>query len=137
MKKTKITREEINIQLQEGLEAQIVLKRIGQQPPHLGNDVVVRAEIRLPADKRKNFSLLNDLQFGSKVCLAGLSLHANWGQYEELEDGRAYRYRIEEFSDPKWETAFQKAKNWAKEELSKLQQALAERKAALEAAEED
>ena len=117
------------IELAPGIKAKYCLKRLGQQPPHKGDGVMVEAMIMLPA---KDQQLLPEIQFESRVELGGSSLYSVWGAPYSDD----FRYCARTFVAPKWSQAFAEAETWARGELQKLADALAARARALQEAED-
>ena len=117
------------IELAPGIKAKYCLKRLGQQPPHEGDGVVVEATILLPA--RSKF-LLPEIQFDTRLKIAGAPLHGGWG----FTDSNDYRGCARTFVATKWSQAFTEAEQWARGELQKLADALAARAVALLEAED-
>lgn len=110
--------------------AQIVITRVGQQPPYVGDRVVARAEIRLPA---RSGCLAPEIRFDRRVRILDRPLFFNWGK--NAEDG-SYRYVEVTAAADTWRRAFEKLDYLALTELSKLIEALRRRQRTLECAEE-
>jgi len=117
------------VELAPGIKAKYVLERVGQQPPHEGDGVVVKATIMLPA---RSQLLLPEIQFDRRLEIAGAPLYCGWGFTHSVD----YRCMSETFISAKWAEAFANAEAWARGELQKLALALAARAKALEEAED-
>ena len=126
----KIVKKTVKIQLTDTLHATLLMERVGQQPADIGDAVMVRLEVQLPA-VGDDHNLSPELQFSSRLSLMGEWLYYHWGQ---LKDGR--RFKSATFVAPTWREAFAKAEAYGSDEICKLADALHRRAAALEAAEE-
>ena len=93
----------------------------------------MKATIKLPSvEVGSGYYLHPDLRFGDRVPpVAGSALRPFWGG-----EGDRGRSESEHFVGRTWKEAFDKAEAWARNELKPLLDALAARKAALEAAED-
>lgn len=107
-----------------------ILRRVGQDRPENGDDVIVNAIILLPSD---NTWLNKDICFGQRCYVGGNGLHSGWG-YPYTANPK-YRYITLYFSSKTWAKAFDLAAKRADEELNKLETALADRAKALADAE--
>ena len=117
------------VELAPGIKAKYSLKRLGQEPPHSGDGVVVEATILLPA---RSQLLLDEIQFDTRLRIAGAPLYCGWG----FTHSNDYRCMSETFTAAKWSQAFTEAETWARAELQKLADALAARARALQEAED-
>ena len=115
---------------------QIVIERIGQQPPNTGDNVVVQAAIRLPTKKvdSEYAGLLPEISFGHRAKIAGKNLDYNWGTASPPQGIRSFREMTYKFTASTWKEAEQNASLWAFAEIEVLQEALDKRLAALKAA---
>jgi hypothetical protein len=124
----------VNLPYTGGLQAHVSLCRClqEQQDPEEGDEIRVKAVIKLPIVPKGFPALHPSLRFNQRVNLAGEGTHGTWG-YEK--DG--CRQRTTEFTSTHWVNAFDKAEKWAKGEVQKLVDALEKRHAALVEAEKD
>lgn len=118
-----------------GLEAQIRLKRGGQQLPNEGDEVRVEAKICLPSVPCVGYSaeiLAPQIRMGRRVMLHNCSLSDIWGNAIKDEH---FRFLCLSFHAPTWKEAFRKAEEWGRSEIVKLVSALTAREKALRDAE--
>lgn len=127
MKKTKKT---IQIQLTDTLHATLLMERVGQQPADIGDSVIVRLDVQLPA-VGDDHNIPTELQFSSRLSLMGEWMYYHWGNLRE-----GARSKSATFVAPTWREAFAKAEAYGSDEICKLADALHRRAAALKAAEE-
>lgn len=109
--------------------AYYVVERVGQLDPKDGNDVVVRVAISLPATGGR---INPELRFGCRVQILGEKLGGEWG----YPKSSSYRTRIDKVNGERWSAVFEKAAEFAEEEIMKLEDALRVRAQALRDAEE-
>lgn len=106
------------------------IERRGQQPPDQGDNVVVRAQIHVPAE---GASIASNLRFGNRLNLGGWPLHSYWGASDNNTNSR---YVYFDFVSQYWADAFETAARWAEAEIQRLEDALQARAKALAAAED-
>ena len=116
------------------LSAQLRLWRKGQQEIHVGDGVIVKAEIHLPTTNARY--LPPCLQFGRRVQIDAQPLIADWG-HESLNGTTTTRVSEQTFTAFTWKEAFELADAWGTTEIEKLIQALSKRKQALLDAEQE
>lgn len=129
MKKT--MKKTIQIRLTDTLNATLIMERVGQQPADIGDAVMVRLAVQLPAVGDEDH-IPPELQFSSRLSLMGEWLYYHWGTLRE-----GARSKSDTFTAPTWREAFAQAEAYGSSEIVKLTDALHTRAAALEAAEED
>ncbi len=114
----------------------IAIVAVGMEPPAISNQVIVDAEIRLKAvfGGTLHEDLISELIFRDKCApICGSELLPNWGDScgSELTP---YRMKFSRFSSENWLSASKEAEAWALNEVAPLLKAIANRKAAFEAA---
>lgn len=108
------------------------ISRVGQQPPAVSDEVVVRATLVLPATV--GGLLIEYLRFGTRAAAAGQQLGEGWG-YCVAGSDRPGRSRSCDFAASTWAAASRLAAAWGRTELSLLRHMIERRRAALVAAE--
>jgi hypothetical protein len=124
--------------------ARYLIRRAGQEDPANGDRVVVEAFVLLravPVCSSGGLTLDPKLRFGARVKIAGSELREWTGKHPNdihpplpRLPGKFLAYP-NSFTAEKWATALAQAEAWAQAEISKLEEALAKRKAARKAAE--
>ena len=81
----------------------VTMKKAGQQPRHVGDELQVEAIIALPSI---GGCIIPELEFLGRVTLFGEQLHSLWGL-----QGRDVRYRVVQKSGLTWESAASKCRD--------------------------
>lgn len=110
----------------------LVLTRMGQCAPAVSDEMQVKGEIRLAACPGGSY-LHDELVFEARVNLLGELLVKTWGTPDYHP--AAYRAIYDLYTAPTWGAAFSKAEKTLMLEITRLVNALEDRKKALEAAE--
>jgi hypothetical protein len=104
------------------------IERVGQEVPSVGNNVVVRVTVTLPAKG----SLIPELQFGQKLSICSEYLTSLWGRHNTLSDNvLTHRELSRCFTSSTWAQAELDADVFATNELDKLASAINARREAL------
>jgi hypothetical protein len=113
--------------------------RVGQEPPGEGDLVVARGYVLLPANSEGE-GLKPDIQFKNRLVIGGGALNYRWGytlrdELGELTPPGQWRLCFFVKKGQTWREAMIPAWEQAHAEIMKLEEALAQRKRALEEAE--
>ena len=124
--------KQFKIELLDGIDAIIVIKREGQERIENGDGVVTNVFLHLPsADDRPGCQLHTDIRFSDRCKIFGRDLYPSWG--EKSQYGRVESHT---FVTKTWADGFKKAEEYGLSEVKKLTDAIAARKQALIDAEE-
>ena len=108
------------------------IERNGQEDPAKGDRVCVKLRIYLPA--QEDHEIKKDLRFDRRALVLGIPVWRNWGTYSCDEESRFIEIT---FLAETWREAFVEAKDYAEQEIEKLEEAIRNREEALQRAEDD
>ena len=113
-------------------DAFYTIERNGQEDPADGDRVCVKLRIYLQCEDGSG-SIKKDLRFDRRVLMLGIPLWSNWGNYND----EGFRQMEKLFLAETWREAFIEAKDYAEQEIEKLEEAIRNREEALQRAEDD
>ena len=108
------------------------IERNGQEDPAKGDRVCVKLRIYLQCEDGSG-NIKKDLRFDRRVLILGIPLWCNWGNYND----EGFRQMEKLFLAETWKQAFIEAKDYAEQEIEKLEEAIRNREEALQRAEDD
>jgi len=109
------------------------IERNGQEDPAKGDRVCVKLKIYLPCQDGSD-DIKEDIRFLRRVLILDTYIYLNWGNYN---DDERCRFQTKVFLAETWREAFVEAKNYAEQEIEKLEEAIIKREEALQIAEDD
>lgn len=109
------------------------IERNGQEDPAEGDRVCVKLRIYLPCQDGSD-NIKKDIRFNRRVLILDTPLWCNWGNYNNDE---RCRFETKVFLAETWKQAFIEAKDYAEQEIEKLEEAIIKREEALQIAEDD
>jgi hypothetical protein len=109
------------------------IERAGQEDPAKGDRVCVKLRLYLPCEEGVS-DLKKDIRFDRRSYMLGIPLWWNWGGYN---DDERCRFMEKVFLAETWREAFVEAKEYAEQEIEKLEEAIRNREEALQKAEDD
>ena len=109
------------------------IDRAGQEDPAKGDRVKVVLRVYLPCEEGVS-DIKKDLRFDRRVLILGIPIWSNWGYYS---DDVGFRQMEKVFLAETWREAFVEAKDYAEQEIEKLEEAIRNREEALQRAEDD
>ena len=109
------------------------IEEAGQEDPAEGDRVCVKLRIYLPCEEGVS-DIKKDIRFDRRVLISGIPLWWNWGYYS---DDERCRFQTKVFFSATWREAFVEAKDYAEQEIEKLEEAIRNREEALQRAEDD
>lgn len=109
------------------------IERNGQEDPAEGDRVCVKLRIYLPCQEGSD-DIKKDIRFIRRVLILDTPIYSNWGDYN---DDERCRFMTKVFLAETWREAFVEAKNYAEQEIEKLEEAIIKREEALQKAEDD
>ena len=103
----------LNIENDE-VNAKIKIIRYGQEDPAVSNKIIVKALLYLPV---KKFGIPPEITFGEKAEVFGKRLGRNWGK---LVDHDTFRVLSIEFAGISFPALFEETKEYAFDEIAKI-----------------
>ena len=103
----------LNIENDE-VNALVKIVRYGQEDPAVSNKIIVKALLYLPV---KKFGIPPEITFGEKAEVFGKRLGRNWGK---LVDHDTFRVLSIEFAGISFPALFEEAKEYAFDEIAKI-----------------